>query len=222
MTLPTLIANYEKKVVATRAKQTYSMLSQAIKLSEAQNGEAKYWDVGTVYSFDNTEAFLKKYLLPYLKEAKFCGNGKDNEEAIKKCGISSFIFGQTYMLSNGVAVSLFPLSVDPARPDLSQDANSILINMIIDVNGAKQPNKMGYDQFQFYLYKKDSKLLPIAEVLDLTREDILNGKEVEIHGANFYMACKKSKSDDNDTFYRHGCTYLLMMDNWQIKDDYPW
>ena len=94
--------------------------------------------------------------------------------------------------------------------------------MIIDVNGAKQPNKMGYDQFQFYLYKKDSKLLPIAEVLDLTREDILNGKEVEIHGANFYMACKKSKSDDNDTYYRHGCTYLLMMDNWQIKDDYPW
>ena len=37
MTMPALIANYKNKEFAVRAKRTYSVISQAIKLYEAEN-----------------------------------------------------------------------------------------------------------------------------------------------------------------------------------------
>ena len=43
LTLPTLIANHRKKVVATQLKQSYSILYNAIKLSESDNGAYQYW-----------------------------------------------------------------------------------------------------------------------------------------------------------------------------------
>jgi prepilin-type N-terminal cleavage/methylation domain-containing protein len=47
LTMPALIANYQKKVTAIRVKHFYSMFSQAIRLSEAENGEYKNWDFPT-------------------------------------------------------------------------------------------------------------------------------------------------------------------------------
>ena len=38
MTLPTLIFNYQKKVVANRLKQTYSLIYQSIEKSKAEYG----------------------------------------------------------------------------------------------------------------------------------------------------------------------------------------
>ncbi len=43
MTLPTLIAKYNKKQTAIAVKAAYSMLSQAILQSVADNGDTKYW-----------------------------------------------------------------------------------------------------------------------------------------------------------------------------------
>uniref|UniRef100_UPI00402818C9 prepilin-type N-terminal cleavage/methylation domain-containing protein n=1 Tax=Candidatus Scatousia sp. TaxID=3085663 RepID=UPI00402818C9 len=56
MTMPTLIGKYKKKELANRAKVAYSILSQAIKLSEVENGEVKYWDAypGGGHGFENT------------------------------------------------------------------------------------------------------------------------------------------------------------------------
>ena len=210
LTLPTLIAKYEKKVIATRAKQTYSQLYQAIQLSTVDNGEPKYWDINSGgWTFENTERFLNKYMLPYLNSPKFCANGK-SDEAKAKCGAASFSVSQTYTLPNGVAISILPHS------------SSIVMNIEIDVNGPKQPNRAGYDQFQFYLLGENGKLSFIREINGFTREDILAGKQTTIDGRTNYVACKKSQTDERDIYYRSGCTALLMMDGWEIKDDYPW
>lgn len=43
MTLPALITSYEKKVTANKLKKFYTIMSQAIMLSEKDNEELKYW-----------------------------------------------------------------------------------------------------------------------------------------------------------------------------------
>ena len=211
--MPALITKHEKKVFAVRAKQTYSQLAQAINISTVQNGDPKDWDTdGGGWTFENTERFLNKYLLPYLNSPKFCANGM-SDEAKAKCGLASFTVSQTYILSNGAAISAIPIN------------SNIVMNVEIDVNGPKRPNRTGYDQFQFYLLGESGKLSFISEVEGFTREDILAGKQTTtgIHSPkSVYMACKKSKTDENDIYYRSGCTALLMMDGWEFKDDYPW
>ena len=212
LTMPTLIQKHKKKVFATRAKQTYSQLSQAIQLSIVQNGEPKYWDVNNGgWTFENTERVLKQYILPYLKSPKFCANGM-GDEAKAKCGAAAFTVSQTYILTNGVAISLLPGKL----------RGNILLNIVIDVNGPKSPNRMGYDQFQFMLMEENGKMSTVGGRYDLTREDILAGKQVEIDKGTHSVACKKSKTDEEDIYYRHGCTALLMLDGWEFKDDYPW
>lgn len=44
LTIPTLVANYRKKVVVSKVKKAYSTLQQAVKLSEADNGSCDSWD----------------------------------------------------------------------------------------------------------------------------------------------------------------------------------
>lgn len=213
MTLSTLMTKYEKREISIRAKAAYSMLSQAIKLSEIENGEVKYWETNLSgsHSFENTDMFYKKYILPYLKGYKYCASGR-SEDAKKKCGIASFTASHTYFLNNGVAISLQP----------ALNRSDIVLDLEMDVNGPKPPNRAGYDQFQFYLYRKYGNLAPISEVSALTREEILQGKEVVIDGSMHYVSCKKSKTTEDDIYYRHGCTALLIMDGWDFKKDYPW
>jgi len=217
MTIPTLISNYEKKVNAVKAKQAYAILTQAFRLSSVDNGLPNSWSVNILgsHSFENTEASLQKYLLPYLKVPVFCGNGY-TEETIDKCGAADFSYGQTYILQNGSALSITPIFGWNA-------AYGIVFNMVIDVNGPKKPNLLGTDQFQFCLYG-DGKFAPYKPTLSMTREEILAGKNIPFDddGTILHVACKKDKADENDYYYRSGCTALLMMDNWEFKEDYPY
>ncbi|MBE7709801.1 MAG: type II secretion system protein [Cyanobacteria bacterium SIG32] len=218
MTIPTLITNFEKKANATRAKQSYAILQQAFALSIVDNGSPSEWilDVlGTGHSFENTEASLQKYLLPYLKSPIFCGNGY-TEETIEKCGAANFNKGQTYFLANGTTLSITPTFGNNA-------SHNIIFNMGIDVNGPKKPNMEGTDHFQFCLYG-DGRFAPFKPTLSMTREEILAGKNIDLYesGTNYHVACKKAKVHESDHYYRLGCTALLMLDNWEFKDDYPY
>lgn len=53
MTLPALTANYRKKESSARLKKFYSALSQAITLSENENGPSLYWDKEKNITNDN-------------------------------------------------------------------------------------------------------------------------------------------------------------------------
>ena len=78
MTLPTLIANYQKKVVATHLKKFYTVMLQAIKLAEAENGDIKYWPPEC--SDDASQCFrdwYNKYLDKHIKSIK-----KDDSDSL--------------------------------------------------------------------------------------------------------------------------------------------
>ena len=44
MTIPTLMTNYQKKSTATQLKKTYATISNAVRLSEEENGELSGWE----------------------------------------------------------------------------------------------------------------------------------------------------------------------------------
>lgn len=63
LTMPTLIQSHKKHVVETRLKHFYSVINQAVKLSEAYNGDKTTWSVSENGQFWN-------YIEPYLKYTK--------------------------------------------------------------------------------------------------------------------------------------------------------
>lgn len=62
LTMPVLIQNHRKSEIETKLKKVYTIMNQAIMLSENANGERENWA-----SELNTPAGIEKYILPYLK-----------------------------------------------------------------------------------------------------------------------------------------------------------
>ena len=116
MTLPTLIANYQKKVIATKLKQTYSILSNAIAKEQALTGIpfSSYYvseyrkDVCPTGSYEFT-ACANALFEDYLKD-NLSGNVKINSAGlgdIFDTGMATVLYGKSFILPNGVAVNIY-------------------------------------------------------------------------------------------------------------------
>ena len=64
LTLPAVITKYKKQATASKLKKAYSELSQAIVLSEVENGPFYTWDL---MPFGQSREFFDKYLRKYFK-----------------------------------------------------------------------------------------------------------------------------------------------------------
>ena len=62
LTIPGLISNHQKKVTVTQLKKAYSEISQAVKLSQIQNGDISGWDF-TLNGTDFYNTYLKNYFI---------------------------------------------------------------------------------------------------------------------------------------------------------------
>jgi type II secretory pathway pseudopilin PulG len=70
LTIPTLIKNYQKRVIETNLKKTFSEIQNVIKQSKADNGSFEGWDYNLGwYDFMNT------YIAPYMK-IRQCKSGE--------------------------------------------------------------------------------------------------------------------------------------------------
>lgn len=199
MTMPSLVANYEKKRTATAVKKAYSELSQALKLAEVDYGDMEYWDYPDGSDVEENKAFVNRYITPYYKGVTMLQDGMISDWT----GISDT--GINFISSNGTIFSGKPNSTNA-------------FYVLIDVNGFKKPNKMGTDIF--YFATSTGKLMPDGWEDGLTREMILNG--YSHNGQTYTCKTARSESDDATLQARHACTSLLMIDGWEFKKDYPW
>ena len=129
LTIPTLMANHRRKVTATRLKQSYNILYNAIKASEAENGSWLYWDAPE--EGGNTKEFAEKNILPYLKYTDVGEN----------------------TVFDGIPVKYYIKLVNGTTVGLNM---GLCLDFVVDINGEKAPNKWGYDQFDFLLNIKQS------------------------------------------------------------------
>ena len=212
MTLPTLVQTHQKKVVATRLKQTYSQLYQALNMAQADYGDMKNWDVndnyGTAIEPDNVQSsqmaavFAEKYFTPYLKHI-----GNPRRDKLKNLGYTDYKGknGVLYISEDNYIYCLeLPNGVTTFFNYNGSATNYSLPIILVDVNGKTKPNIVGRDLFMFTL-DSVSKLKILPSGLQSTRTDLL-----------------ESCSNRASALSNLKCTALIMQDGWEIKDDYPW
>ena len=148
MTIPTLIVNYQKREFASRLSQTFSILSNAVKMAQVEYGDVASWGYQKYYGTtvdpnDGNSEYIKeyaeKYFLPYLKVSKNYGEVK-----LKDIGYSRYKSkdGKTYFsdgeelytveLNNGT--TLFFNYNGVRRDDVAYRNDPVIY---IDVNGKK-------------------------------------------------------------------------------------
>ncbi len=202
ITIPSLIQNHQKKQTAVKLKHTYSLMMQALKIAENDLGNTDSWEV------TNSKTFCDTYIKPYYKVIKEYNLGELPSDTHIYCnngGIcdsyGNFTSAQKLILSNGVLIAPYPLSV--------QEYNTTTI--IVDINGLKRPNRYGRDVFMFNIDAKKG-IIPYglgyiagqSEDRIPSRNDLMNDGD--------WRACKKQ-----GLF----CAGVIMLDGWEISDDYP-
>ncbi len=216
MTLPTLINNYRKTVTVNQLKVAYSIMAQALTMAQKDYGDMTYWEIGEHMSMDpdNSDAvndslnnFVEKYLAPYLKVITYCQSGTKINSACNYSFVTSRPPVESIVLGNNIVAfitengMIFRLSYENSYDSTGTFGRYIYFE--VDLNGKQKPNRTGEDIFIMYLDTKMSKMLMFGH--ERSRNQIING--------TFGRGCNKSA-----TGY---CGALIMMDGWQIRDDYP-
>lgn len=199
MTLPALLQSYKQKEYSTKLKKFYSVMQNAINLSESYNGPVGDWvrlggindtivdDEGNTDFEANRiviEDWFKRYLSSYIQHSSF------------QTGNSNWKLGQAKIVFNdGTHLYLH---------------NGNCIDFFVDLNGEKGANSHGIDIFHFYLCPNEK-----CEKQSWNKQC---GKLTPYRGAEISRAaaldlCKTSP----DT-----CAYVLLQDNFEFKKDYPY
>lgn len=193
MTLPSLINDSKRKETSARLKKFYSTMSQAIIMSENENGPAGDWskdtanreEDGTLIDMpDSNLKFFQKYIAPYMNITEI---GKKDYEGTSKA-FAAFADGSIAYFINGNC-----------------------LDIIFDSNGTRKPNQEGKDRFRFLFCTSKFNESHIGHnkyfgtyMQDLTIE---KGREYT------KGMCKKN---------RYYCATLLLLDDWEFKEDYPY
>ena len=204
ITIPPLISSFDKKDKASKIKKFYSTMSQAIQLSEIENGPATTWvknpmaydeegnydtDLNKQYTMD----FFKTYILPYMKYSKISDGSAYNKPDGTNITIKIWLNdGTTFETKNGSC-----------------------IDVVLDTNAENLPNIFGKDQFQFVICNQSSD------------QKAYWGNTNRIFGPylypnrTYYSSRQKALQRCKDI--PATCSALLIMyDNFVFKDDYPW
>ena len=211
LTIPSLMASYQKKQTATRLKSAYSQLLQAIKLSEAENDDIANWDFKTNGWFD-------KYLANYLKVNKSRFKNINEKDSIPYKQISGAREVGLWLIRGGNS-SIYTLlnGVDLIVQNDSYNGSGIP-DIAVDVNGVfTKPNQFGKDTF-FFSISKTHGLYPygIYTTSECTPPiEVHPGREYLKTASCFSYGCNKKGRG----MY---CAALIMEDGWEIRSDYPW
>lgn len=144
LTMPSLIANYQKKVYVDKLQKAYNTFSNAFAKYKADN------ETDTFENFGDEEVF-EKFARKYFKVSKWCGTDKAGCMADsyyhndKKSGSSIYDYSDisySFRLASGESIRIIKGGWQP--PAWVQ----------IDINGPEGPNVSGRDFFIFDWYDK--------------------------------------------------------------------
>ena len=200
LTMPSVIGHYKKQETLSRLKKAYTTINQALKFSEAQNGEYEYWDTG--FS-SKPKDYIEKYWIPYFNVLKVCNT-------YQECNYNNtypytFSNGQKSSMTLTVANRRVPFitsdgilySISTASGD--QDTFKEDSSIYIDINGSKGPNTYGKDLFVFTRVAGKG-ILPMC---------------YNYQTNSIELSCSKSGTGGC-------CAQWIIMNGWQFTKDYPW
>ena len=163
LAIPSIIANNRKKEFETGFAKAYRTVTQAIMLSQAENGELTDWDWDKVNTNDGKIALAEKYILPYFNVVKNCklnaneGCWASGKAQYLKIGDWSNVDASTYYkfaTADGMSWAIDYLNYNC----ITNKKRCIVI--YADTNGKKPPYTLGMDVFLFNLYPFTNEVLP--------------------------------------------------------------
>ena len=199
MTIPNLISSYKKHVTATRLERSMSVITQAIRLSENENGQMENWDKSLDY-----EEFINTYFRPFMNIMQVCSSDS-------RCGYDSSTNKIWKLLNGNYGAYNSPFNQDRhglltsdgfiyfygINPiELSTDNDKIII---VDINGSSNPNQQGKDVFFFIRDEDSDSIIPYGA--DKTSAEI-----------------KSSCSETGNGLY---CAAWIRENGWHIPSGYP-
>ena len=212
LTLPTVIANYQKTQTISSLKKNYTILAQGIEFAQAEyDTDLLGWnsDDGPFPSYHNNQFTINvpnlfKYLSESIAFAKIVDMGSvGSYSGVSFCDLPE---GQKYKTMSGSDFSVGAGGYWSAGwaqlKDGScwfiggtKDSNSSdnMARVVVDVNGNKNPNKVGRDVFMFVIHR--------------------NGQITGVSGTS----CNGHWSNGGEA-----CAQRIMDAGWQIERDYPW
>lgn len=206
LTLPTVITNYKKKETVTKLKKGYTTINNALNYARAQYGDPELWEINSQKDIQTSSEFTAKYLIPYMNVIKSCNNSISgdcayNARSLKNTPLDWSNYTR-FILNDGTLILVSALQNPPTHTFPK------LIYVHIDINGLKKPNKKGIDLFDY------------AVVLETTENMYKPTGRLNASGQSQPLeVIKENCSKNNSGSY---CSALIIHNNWEIPDDYPW
>ena len=162
MTIPTLVANYQKKVLKTQFAKKYAEISQAVLLAKSEtNGNFKEYCI----KYDGTSFFnepeCKAMFDKYFKETGTC---------VYKDDVLTYDKKRSASVNAGAVTAPKRLLSDGSCYDMK--VNAYQLGFTFDMNGPdKGPNALGHDIFSFWLDDNDY-LQPIKQSTAYSEDEL--------------------------------------------------
>ncbi len=209
LTIPNLIAYYQKNQYVTQLKKVYTQMSQAVKLLMVDESVDTVSKTSLLSNIDSpTEEQIKQnmgtFLKKYFKVIKDCGTEFSNH--------TSACFADKYTNINGTEI--YPLTGIAGYSVITADGTSMAIGIgyagipevFVDINGPKRPNVGGRDLFSFSIYYDGSIEDGIAPSYRQGQQPIsaYEAREIKFEEYCFSMS------------YGQGCFGKILNDNWKM------
>ncbi len=212
MTMPTLIANHQKEVVATSLRKAYAELNLALQMAISDYGDVSTWDYSTA---SEISLWAEKYIKPYFKilNAQNCSNNRSfsciGVPAAAQLGYDTKptgIMSAPYViLTSGGTAKAFAFYKYNAYSE-------VRVHVYVKLPKNKKAEK-GKDVFTFVLKPNKTAFEPFG--INYSRDTLLKGP-IRAGG------CFKESGGPDYYGPGDGCAAVIMMDGWKIKPDYPW
>lgn len=161
-TIPTMLNQFEEKLAAVQLKNTYSILSQAFISAVGENGTPDTWNLTGNDSAPGAENLINM-LAKYIHFTKNCGRNPGCFPDLKYRTLSDLATYQNIdsktrfakaQMANGTIISALIESATCSDVVGTSEALSNSCGWLyVDINGLKNPNRLGYDLFEFEITK---------------------------------------------------------------------
>lgn len=199
LTIPNLLAHYQKQQTVIKLKKIYSNLQQSIRMATEEYGDCEGWDF-----LLSQNDFLDKYFVPYLKSSKVTTILNYTDLAGEHNSFGSTI--PKLQLPDG-AIVIYSSSPFQCKNHL-----------IVDINGTSKPNRVGRDIFVFSFYQNI--LTTYTQYTDNTPLIMRNRTPLVTPTGTSGQCSKTAKGGIiGPGSY---CSRLIERDSWTISKDYPW
>ena len=200
MTIPTLMANHRKKVVETKLEKIYSVMNQAINLTNAEYGDVTNWiiDCGSSYSptcsINEVENWFNSTIGKHLETLK-TGKTKNKTDDIlliylkdgSILGVTNYIYDMFFYVNS----------------DAISNARSGKNYFLFRFNPILLSHQNNEEAQKDLKYSLKPTFEPYSNYWNGTREQLIDGHS---------YSCAQ-----NHAF----CAKLIQYDGWKISKDYP-